>query len=124
MININYRDSRPIYEQIKDGLKRLIMAGGIKKDEKLPSVRDMAAQMSINPNTIQRAYRELEEEGFTYSVSGKGSFVSDVSELHQKMKEDFLEKLKESISELIELGVAEEEIQCYVNTVLFPINRI
>ena len=62
MISINYRDSRPIYEQIKDGLKTLMLAGAIAKDEKLPSVRDMAVKMSINPNTIQRAYRELEAE--------------------------------------------------------------
>ncbi len=74
MISLNYRDSRPIYEQIKDGLRKLIVTGGLGPDEKLPSVRALAAQLAINPNTIQRAYNELEGEGYIYSVPGKGSF--------------------------------------------------
>ena len=76
MLTLNYRDSRPIYEQIKDGLRRMIVTGAMKQDEKLPSVRSLATQLSINPNTIQRAYNELEAEGYIYSVAGKGSFVS------------------------------------------------
>ena len=63
VISLNYRDSRPIYEQIKDGLRKLIVTGAIGTDEKLPSVRSLATQLSINPNTIQRAYNELEEIG-------------------------------------------------------------
>ena len=65
MISLNYRDSRPIYEQIKDGLKKLIVTGGLAADERLPSVRALATQLSINPNTIQRAYNELEGEGIS-----------------------------------------------------------
>ena len=76
MLTLNYRDSRPIYEQIKDGLRRMIVTGAMAQDEKLPSVRALATQLSINPNTIQRAYNELEAEGYIYSVAGKGSFVS------------------------------------------------
>ena len=76
MISLNYRDSRPIYEQIEDGLRKLIVTGALGADEKLPSVRALAAQLAINPNTIQRAYNELEGEGYIYSVPGKGSFVS------------------------------------------------
>ena len=76
MISLNYRDSRPIYEQIKDGLRKLIVTGGLRPDEKLPSVRALAAQLAINPNTIQRAYNELEGEGYIYSVPGKGSFAA------------------------------------------------
>ena len=72
MISLNYRDSRPIYEQIKDGLRKLIVTGAMQPDEKLPSVRALATQLSINPNTIQRAYNELETEGYIYSVPGKG----------------------------------------------------
>ena len=75
MICLNYRDSRPIYEQIKDGLKKLIVSGAMAPGEKLPSVRALAQQLSINPNTIQRAYNELENEGYIYSIAGKGSFV-------------------------------------------------
>ena len=73
MISLNYRDSRPIYEQIEDGLRKLIVTGALGADEKLPSVRALAAQLAINPNTIQRAYAELEREGFIYTVKGRGN---------------------------------------------------
>lgn len=73
MLTLNYRDSRPIYEQIKDGLRRMIVTGAMAQDEKLPSVRALATQLSINPNTIQRAYNELEAEGYIYSVAGRAA---------------------------------------------------
>ena len=76
MISLNYRDSRPIYEQIRDGLRKLVVTGALGADEKLPSVRALAAQLAINPNTIQRAYNELESEGYIYSIPGKGSFAA------------------------------------------------
>ena len=76
MIHLDYRDSRPIYEQVKDGLRRLMVTGVLASGDKLPSVRSMASQLSINPNTIQRAYAELEAEGYVVSVTGKGSFVA------------------------------------------------
>ena len=66
MIQLNYRDSKPIYEQIQDGLKRLIITGAIAPDEKMPSVRELASQLAINPNTIAKAIRELEQEGYIY----------------------------------------------------------
>ncbi len=118
MISINYRDSRPIYEQIKDGLKTLMLAGAIAKDEKLPSVRDMAVKMSINPNTIQRAYRELEAEGFIYSVSGKGSFASGRSDLDEKKRAELDGKLKEVIERLLQMGVSAGDIKAFVNKCL------
>lgn len=118
MISINYRDSRPIYEQIKDGLKTLMLAGAIAKDEKLPSVRDMAVKMSINPNTIQRAYRELEAEGFIYSVSGKGSFASGRSDLDEKKRAELDGKLKEVIERLLQMGVSAGDITAFVNKCL------
>ena len=70
MLTLNYRDSRPIYGQIKDGLRRMIVSGILEPDEKLPSIRSMAVDLAINPNTIRRAYAELETEGFIYSVPG------------------------------------------------------
>ena len=79
MINLNYRDSRPIYEQIKDGLRKLVMTGAYSPNERLPSVRELASSLAINPNTIQRAYKDLEAEGYIYTVAGKGSFASDIS---------------------------------------------
>lgn len=73
MIQLNYRDARPIYEQVKDGFRHLIIQGVMEKDEKLPSVRELATSLTINPNTIQRAYRELEQEGYVYTIPGRGS---------------------------------------------------
>ena len=75
MLTLNYRDSEPIYGQIKNGLKKLIVTGALAPGEKLPSVRSMAASLAINPNTIQRAYTELESDGFIHSIPGKGSFA-------------------------------------------------
>ena len=77
MLSLDYRDARPIYEQVRDGLRRLVVTGALAQGEKLPSVRSMASTLAINPNTIQRAYEALEAEGYLYSVPGKGSFVSE-----------------------------------------------
>ena len=86
MIQINYRDSRPIYEQIKDGIRKLIVQGIMQNNEKLPSVRELATSLTINPNTIQRAYRELEAEGYVYTVKGKGCFVAGIPEENSARK--------------------------------------
>ena len=80
MVHLDYRDVRPIYSQIADGFRSQITAGVLRPEEKLPSVRELAAELAINPNTIQRAYRELESEGYTVSVPGKGSFVCAAAE--------------------------------------------
>lgn len=110
MISLNYRDSRPIYEQIKDGLKKLIVTGALAPDEKLPSVRALATQLSINPNTIQRAYMELENEGYTYSVPGKGSFAAGNTAADAARKNELMGKVRELVAELRYLGVSEEEL--------------
>ena len=110
MISLNYRDSRPIYEQIKDGLRKLIVTGAMQPDEKLPSVRALAQQLSINPNTIQRAYNELESEGYIYSVPGKGSFASGDTGAEEGRRQELKEKLRELVTELKYLGVSESEL--------------
>ena len=114
MISLNYRDSRPIYEQIRDGLRKLIVTGAMQPDEKLPSVRSLAQQLSINPNTIQRAYNELESEGYIYSVPGKGSFASGDTGAEERRKQDLLEQLRELTAELKYLGVSGEELAALV----------
>ena len=76
MIALDYRDPRPIYEQVVQKLADLILAGVLQENEQLPSVRGLASELSINPNTIQRAYAELDRQGYTYTVKGKGSFVA------------------------------------------------
>ena len=116
VISLNYRDSRPIYEQIKDGLRKLIVTGAIGTDEKLPSVRSLATQLSINPNTIQRAYTELEAEGFIYSVPGKGSYTAHGGGAARRPASDparereLIRRLRDAVAELRYLGLKDSEI--------------
>ncbi|MBR3570764.1 MAG: GntR family transcriptional regulator [Oscillibacter sp.] len=114
MVTLNYRDSRPIYEQIREGLKRLIVTGALAAEERLPSVRTLATQLSINPNTIQRAYAELERDGYCYSVPGKGSFVSGSADMSEKRRGELKERLCALAAELKFLGVAEAELVALV----------
>lgn len=110
MITVNYRNSRPIYEQVKDSLRKAMLTGVLAPDDKLPSVREMASQLAINPNTIQRAYRELESEGYIYSVTGKGSFVSGSMDAVEGRKAELLSSLDNTVEELTLLGVKVREI--------------
>lgn len=114
MISINYRDSRPVYEQIVDGFKKLIVTELIKKDEKMPSVRELAAQYAINPNTIQRAYRDLENEGYIYSVPGRGSFVVDVNEVSGKHLAEIYDRLDIVLKDFDIAGESRERVAKYV----------
>ena len=110
MFAINYRDSRPIYEQIMDELRKMIISGVLAPDEKLPSVRDLAAQLAINPNTIQRAYRELELTGYIYSVAGKGNFAAGRHEVDENRVSALLDSIRAAAKELRYLGVPEETL--------------
>lgn len=110
MIELNYRDSRPIYEQIKECYRRLIISGAMAPNERLESVRSLAVKLSINPNTIQRAYNELEAEGYVYSIPGKGSFVCPALRQDAEHIEELKTKFTETASELKFLGVSEDEL--------------
>lgn len=110
MININFRDSRPIYEQVKTTLRKLIVSGAISPDEKLPSVRELASQLVINPNTIQRAYRELEQEGYIISIPGKGSCANLSAQVDEGRKKELLTAMDEIVAELLYLGVTPDEL--------------
>lgn len=107
MFAINHRDPRPVYEQIMDELRKLIISGVFAPDEKLPSVRLLAQQLAINPNTIQRAYRELELSGYLYSVPGRGAFAGAKHEIDEGRKEALLQTLRETARELRYLGMTE-----------------
>jgi len=112
LITLDYRDARPIYEQVKDGLRRLIVSGAIADGEKLPSVRQLASTLAINPNTIQRAYNELESEGYAASVPGKGSFaVLGGRERDDTRRRALCETLRETAAELRAMGVSRSEIE-------------
>ena len=114
MISINNRDPRPIYLQIKESVVRLILSGALPTDEKIPSVRELAGSLAINPNTIQRAYRELEHEGFIYSVTGRGSFVAPLSEVDQGRRTAKLAQFREIARELMGLGMSAQELQALI----------
>ena len=109
MIQLNYRDPRPIYEQVKDGIRKLAYSGVIGPDEKLPSVRELAMKLAINPNTISRAYKDLEQEGFLYTVSGKGTFINQEYDLNDSRKEELWQQFEKAAKGLLELSVTEEE---------------
>ena len=83
MIQLDFSDRRPLYEQIKEKFKELIFTGAMKEQDKIPSVRELASILAINPNTIQRAYKELEEEGYIYSQRAKGSFIAPVQQTQE-----------------------------------------
>jgi GntR family transcriptional regulator len=110
MIHINFQDSRPIYEQIVDGYKHLILAGVLEQDERMPSVRALAVELSTNPNTVQKAFMELEREGFIYSVRGRGNFVKGNDTLLEKKQEEMIEDLAKLLVEARELGLDQETL--------------
>ena len=114
MIALNYRDPRPVYEQIKEKLRSRILAGALAEGEKLPSVRDLAAALAINPNTIQRAYRELEAEGYIYTQLGKGSFVAPLTQVDKGRKEQLLRSFTDTARELLQLGYTAEELSVMI----------
>lgn len=117
MIVLDYKDRRPIYEQIVDKISELILNGVLKPDEKMPSVRNLAMELSINPNTIQRAYGELERRGFLYSVKGKGNFVSDNKELLEIRQIEIIKDLSRQIRQAKEYRIQKEEICEMVNQI-------
>ena len=110
LIEIDYRDKRPLYEQIAKKFEELILKGIMKPDESMPSIRQLAIELSINPNTIQKSYAALETSGFTYSVSGRGSFVANVEDIMPKKKEEFYEELKALIKKASDLGISGKEL--------------
>ena len=111
MILLDYRDSRPIYEQVQDGLRKLMVSGVLQEGEKLPSVRALASQLAINPNTIQRAYRTLEGEGWIVTIAGKGCFVCSGEEGREKETERWYAAFDEAAAMLRSLGISEEALE-------------
>ena len=118
MISLDYKDGRSLHEQIAAQLKELIISGVLTRDEQLPSVRELSVSLTVNPNTVQRAYRELELEGFTYSVKGRGSFVAPVTRAQNGKKTlELYERLTSIIKELMYLGEKKVSIENIVNNI-------
>ena len=110
MIILDYQDRRPIYEQVVEKIQLLIVRGVLAPNSQLPSVRKLATELSINPNTIQRAYAELEQQGFIYPVKGRGNFVSPDAELIQKQKEYYFKDLKKVVRLCKKLGISKDQL--------------
>ena len=104
MIQLNYRDARPIYEQVRDGLRHLVVTGALQAGDKLPSVRALASSLAINPNTIQRAYESLEQEGYLYTVAGKGSFAAPQADVNAARRDRLLREKAELYERVAEIN--------------------
>ena len=118
MIVLDYQDRRPLYEQVEEKLRHLILNGALEHGSRMPSVRQLAMELSINPNTIQRAYMQLEQEGLIYPVKGKGNFIADSEEVRKISKASYTEELKTLIRKGNAMGMEEEELiyiirECY-----------
>lgn len=117
MFQLNYADRRPVYEQIKEKIKELVINGVLKENDKIPSVRELATTLAINPNTIQKAYHELEQEGFIYSLRAKGNFVAPrEAAIKKNDTSELMEELKTTISKLKFLGADYQDIKNILDT--------
>lgn len=109
MIGIDYQSRKPIYEQIVERVENLIAAGALEAGSQMPSVRSLAVELSINPNTIQKAYGILEQRGAIYPVKGKGNFVAGQDEIRYRLQEKCFERLRENVQTGKTLGIGVEE---------------
>lgn len=117
MIVIDYRDKRPLYEQVAEKLAHLIICGALESNAKLPSVRSLAMDLSVNPNTVQRAYAQLEQEGFLYTVVGRGNYVTDSKEWRSGMLQSLERELKENLTKAAESGMPKDRVLCLTEQV-------
>jgi len=115
MISIDYKNEKPLHEQITQRFKDLVICGVLKPGDQLPSVRDLSVDLTVNPNTEQRAYKSLETEGVIYSVRGKGNFVADTREIDNKSLKKLYSSLSDLIRELAFYGETPEQILDVVN---------
>ena len=119
MITIDYKDRRPIYEQIVSSIEDLAVRGVLEPDSQLPSVRQLAVELSINPNTIQRAYSQLEKTGVIYSVKGTGNFVAaDPKRLREEKMEQILQEMEKLLRQALALGVGGERMENWLHSLL------
>ncbi len=118
MIRPDYKSGKSLHEHIEDEMKRLIISGAMKPDEQLPSVRELSVSMTVNPNTVQRAYKQLEQDGFIYSIKGKGNFVSTLSKTEsEKRSEELKAAISEAVRELAFLGEDKDAVKALVDTI-------
>lgn len=117
MIHLDFKSGKSIHEQIQDGIKNLIISGALKEDDKLPSVRELSILLTVNPNTVQKAYKELENAGLIYSLKAKGNFVAKYEKADKEKVEKLLEDLRKTLRELKFSGVEKDRINSTVNEI-------
>ncbi len=110
MILLDYRDKRPIYEQIVEKLEQMIASSALEPLTKMPSVRSLAMELSVNPNTVQRAYAQLELDGYLYTVSGRGSFVTAESEWKENRQGKILKEWQDAALKAKAAGITKEQL--------------
>ena len=113
-MQLDFRDARPIYSQIIDSIREQIVSGVLRQGDRLPSVRELACQLTINPNTIQRAYRELEMQGWIASVPGKGSFVCGIPSEQQRQRLELLTQYDKLVRDLLALGLSQDDLIAHI----------
>lgn len=110
MLTVNFSSRTPVYQQLYDDVIRLVSLGVLKSDTKLPPVRILATELGINSNTVQKAYKMLEKDGYIYSTVGRGSFVSNKLDQNQAEKIQAKNDLKESIDKAYKKGITKDEM--------------
>ena len=110
MIQLNYKEARPLYEQIKESIRKMVISNAFLADEKLPSVREMASQLAVNPNAIERAYQELEQDGYVYRRKDEGTFVAKENRVNEMRRRELMQKFDLVARELSELSVSSNEL--------------
>lgn len=110
MIQLNYKEARPLYEQIKESIRKMVISNAFLADEKLPSVREMASQLAVNPNAIERAYQELEQDGYVYRRKDEGTFVAKENRVNEMCRRELMQKFDLVVRELSELSVSSNEL--------------
>lgn len=118
MINLDYKSGATLHEQIEEGIKQLIISGALKPDEQLPSVRELSVSLTVNPNTVQRAYKQLEQDRFIYSIKGKGNFVAcNFEDAGQKLRQQALDSFESISRELAFLGEEKEKLIAVIDSI-------
>lgn len=117
MINLDFRDGRSLHEQIESGIKELIINEVLKPDDKLPSVRELSVTLTVNPNTVQRAYKQLETDGFIYSVKAKGNFVAPFEKTDSKRTSELYGEIKALVKELKFMGESESSVKKFISDI-------
>ena len=118
MIILDYRDTRPLYEQIVDKFQMLILSGALEPNSRMPSVRSLAVELSINPNTVQKTYRQLEQRGLIYSLPGKGSYVAERSQYSSAVLEKATEEFRKAVEDGVKSGLTGEMMKAAVDAVV------